>query len=87
MITVKQLAITVMLAMWSMGLSGCGTVSNVIGGCEIPAQYDVVKTGPADLTAVDPKGHAEQEAAERHGAKQDAEDYNGFHDYVKTNCK
>ena len=80
-------ALWLFLIGWSIGLVGCGTVSNVINGCELPAQYEVVKNGPADLTAVDLKGHFEQEAAERHEHKQDADDFNGLHDYVKKNCQ
>lgn len=71
----------------TLGLGACGTTANIIGGCEIPSQFDVVKPGPTDLTKVDPKGHAEEEAAERHTHKQTADDYNGFHDYVAKNCK
>lgn len=80
------------IALWLAplaGLMGCGSMPsiNVLGGCEMPSQYDVIKTGPADLTALDLKGHFEQEAQERHEHKVDANDFNGLHDYVRDNCK
>jgi hypothetical protein len=82
----RAAALTLAMLM-ALGLGACGTTANIIGGCEIPSQYDVVKPGPKDLTKVDPKGHAEEEAAERHEHKVDADDYNAFHDYVAKNCK
>lgn len=73
----------------AIGLSGCDTIraANVLGGCPIPAKYDVHKPDPKDFTAVDPQGHASEVADGRHQAKQDVDDFNGFHDYVATNCK
>lgn len=73
----------------ALGLSGCGTTGpiNVLGGCPIPAQYDVHKDGPKDLVVVDPQGHAQEEATQRHEHKQLADDFNAFHDYVATKCK
>lgn len=70
-------------------MAGCAGADKVFvnGGCEIPAQYDVVKAGPVDLTRVDPKGHAEEVALERADHKTDADDFNGFHDYVRDKCK
>lgn len=73
-----------------LGLGGCDTirgVTNVIGGCPIPAQYDVHKPDPKDFVAVDPQGHASEVADGRHQAKQDVDDFNGFHDYVASKCK
>lgn len=78
------------IALWFMplmSLMGCATPPAVINSCPIPARYDVVKTGPVDLTATDLKTHFEQEAQARHDAKTDANDFNGLHDYVKENCQ
>lgn len=79
-------------ALWLIpfgSLIGCGVVPtpNILGGCEMPARYDVVKTGPVDLTEAALQAHIEQEAAERHAHKTDANDFNGLHDYVRDNCK
>lgn len=74
----------------ALGLSGCDTlksVTNVIGGCPIPAQYDVHKPDPKDFVAVDPSGHEQEVADGRHVSKQDVDDFNGFHDYVAAKCK
>ena len=60
---------------------------NVIGGCEIPAKYDVTKTVPGDLPAgTKAKAFTEAATAERGQHKIDVDDFNGFHDYVKTKC-
>lgn len=69
-------------------LIGCAQPpANVIGSCPLPARYDVVKGGPVDLTATELKAHFEEEAAARHAAKTDANDFNGLHDYIKENCQ
>jgi hypothetical protein len=70
-------------------LAGCGTapVVNVVAGCEIPSKYDTVKTTPADLPpGTTSKAFAEAATRERGQHKTDVDDFNGFHDYVKTNC-
>ena len=70
-------------------LAGCASAPvNVIGGCEIPAQYDVVKTVGPDLPAgTHSKAFAEAATAERGQHKQDVDDFNGFHNYVQTQCQ
>lgn len=80
-----MLGVTLMLA---FGTFGCASQPvNVIGQCPLPAHYDVVKPGPAPLTAADLKTHLEQEAAERHQHKQDNDDYNGLVSFVKSDCQ
>lgn len=80
-----MLSITLMLAFGTFGCASTPPV-NVIGGCPVPAQYDVIKTTD-HLTKVDPKGHAAEEASERHKHHMDDDDYNAFVAYVKENCQ
>jgi hypothetical protein len=68
---------------------GCAdkSVLNVIGGCELPAQYDYVAPGPVDLQkGITAKQHTAAEAAERSAHRTLAKDYNGVVGYVKGKC-
>lgn len=70
-------------------LAGCATPpSVVIRNCEIPSAYDYVASGPDDLpevlTAL--QKHLQDDLAERHEHKTLADDFNGFHDYVREKC-
>lgn len=81
-----------LLGVWLMAfasLAGCSFLpTNVLGGCEIPAQYDVHKPDPKDVPAGSTvKQFVEAAAADHAQHKTDVNDYNGFHDYVATNCK
>lgn len=69
-----------------IALGGCAPV-NVLGGCEIPAQYDVTKKVGPDLPAgTKSKAFAEAATAERGQHKLDVDDFNGFRGYVQANC-
>ncbi len=72
---------------WLMFLNGCSTlhgIVNVLGTCEIPAQYDYTAEGPADLMpGISLQALVTAEAGVRHDLKTLADDYNGLHDYVK----
>jgi hypothetical protein len=71
-------------------LSGCGSMPPpvVFGHCEIPQAYDYVASGPDDLPEVltPIQKHLQDDLAERHEHKTVADDFNGFHDYVKAKC-
>jgi hypothetical protein len=70
-------------------LFGCGT-STVIGGCPIPARYDYTANGPkTDMAEVDtnPSDFIAQDAKDRHDHAVLAGDYNGFRNYVETQCQ
>ena len=68
-------------------LGGC-TTTNVLGGCEIPAQYDVTKKVGPDLSAgTKSKAFAEAATQERGQHKLDVDDFNGLRGYVQANCQ
>lgn len=72
----------------SLGLMACATPDvTVLGHCPVPERYDTVKTGPVDLTAIELKQHFEEEAAQRHQHKVDANDFNSLVGYMKENCQ
>lgn len=69
---------------WLALLGGCSTIQNVLGVCEIPAEYDYVAMGPADLPdGISGKDFIKAEAVVRHDLGALAKDYNGLHDHVK----
>lgn len=69
---------------WLSLLGGCSTIQNVLGTCEIPAEYDYVAPGPVDLPdGISGKAFVKAEADERHAHGQLAKDFNGLHDHVK----
>jgi hypothetical protein len=81
-------AMAAFLFFWSIGLISCGTTTAVLGGCEIPTQYDVVKAEPNDVAANATVKEFTLAATKDHAQhKIDVDDFNGFHDYVKANCK
>jgi len=87
-----RIAFLVSAVLWlliALALSGCATAPvNVIGGCEVPAQYDVTKSVGPDLPAgTKSKAFAEAATGERGQHKQDVDDFNGFRKYVKDSCQ
>lgn len=83
----RQALLTVFAISGIFACSACTDV-NVIGGCEVPAHYDVTKTVSADLPAhTTVKQFAAAATAERGQHKIDVDDYNGFLGYVKAKCQ
>lgn len=86
----KRLKLAFIALLISFSVYGCAGLKpylNVINSCEIPQQYDYVASGPLDLPkGITAKQFIAAESVERHDHKTLADDFNGFHDYVKGKC-
>lgn len=75
-------------------IAACGTTQQIstFGHCEIPTEYEMVAQKPADL---DPMALtqdniltqlSQDDALQRGERAKLADNFNGFHDYVKDKC-